>query len=111
MTALDGFWHLLNALAAPAGLALISALLVRLLWRTASAHRSLPELFAWSFVAALTAHVAAWVHHGAEGSMLGYAGMVVSVALALWCRVFLMSAGLAVPPTGRESSRKPRRKA
>ena len=89
MGPLDATWHLLNALAAPLGIALIASAAVRLIWRHASAHRSFPGLAAVSYVAAATAHFGAWAWTGVEGSMLGYGLIVAATALALWWRVFL----------------------
>ena len=92
MTALDAIWHVLNAMAAPLGLALLSAGAVKLLWRQACLGRSWAGLTAWGAVAGLMAHTGNWAYFGVEGTMLGYALMVVACALALWFRVFVLPA-------------------
>ena len=89
MSPLDATWHLLNALAAPFGVALITVLLVKLLWRSASAHRSGLGLLAAAYSAALVAHLGAWAWTGVEGTMLGYGLMVAATAAVLWWRIFL----------------------
>jgi hypothetical protein len=75
MTALDAIWHVLNAMAAPLGLALSWAVLT-----------------GWGSVAALTAHIGTWAYLDVEGTMLGYALMVLACAMALWFRVFVLPA-------------------
>ncbi len=93
MTPADAAWHLLNALAAPFGVAVLSVLALWLLWRRSVARRaSAVALFLWAYMAGLAAHAAAWAYTGVEGSMLGYAGMVVATACALWLRAFAWSA-------------------
>lgn len=89
MTALDALWHLLNALAAPVGLAGVSSLLARLVFAPAAAGGSLIRLWAWASAAAIAAHVGAWWWMGAEGSMIGYGLMVLATTVVLWWRLFL----------------------
>lgn len=92
MTPWDAAWHLLNALAAPFWVALLSVGALKLLWRRALAGRaSALALLGWAYPAALLAHTGAWAYWGAEGSQWGYAGMVVATALALWFRAFAWS--------------------
>jgi hypothetical protein len=89
MTPADAAWHLLNALAAPFWVAVLSVLAVKLVWRRSLAHHACARaLLLWAYTAALAAHAAAWAYTGVEGSMLGYAGMVVATAWALWLRAF-----------------------
>ncbi len=92
MTALDAIWHVLNAMAAPLGLAILSAGAVKLLWRQACVGRSWAVLTGWGSVAALTAHIGTWAYLDVEGTMLGYALMVLACAMALWFRVFVLPA-------------------
>ena len=91
MTPLDALWHLLNAVAAPFGLALLSAVAVKLLWRQAAAGFSVLSLLIWAYAAAVSGHVAAWAWTGAEGSMTGYGLMVAATAVALWLRLFIVT--------------------
>lgn len=87
---MDAAWHILNALAAPVWVALLSVVGVKLLWRRASAHRSWKDLAFWAGGGALVAHLGAWHLMGAEGTMAGYLALVAAVATALWVRVFAM---------------------
>lgn len=91
MTAVEALWHLLNALAAPFGLAALSVAAVKLLWRQASAGRPWTVLLLWAYLPAVVAHLGAWSYVGAEGSMLGYALMVAACSVGLWLRVFILS--------------------
>lgn len=89
MTPADAAWHLLNALATPFWVAVLSVLALWLLWRRSVARRATaPTLFLWAYTAALAAHACAWAYTGVEGSTLGYAGMVVATACTLWLRAF-----------------------
>lgn len=92
MTPLDSAWHLLNALAAPFGVALLSVVGFKLFWRAQAPGTSTAALLVWSYLAALLAYAGAWAYTGAEGSMLGYALMVASIAVALWLRGFILRA-------------------
>ena len=92
MTPLDAAWHLLNALAAPFGVALLSVLGMKLLWRADTQAVSGRTLLWWAYLAALSAHAGAWAYTGAEGSMLGYALMAAAIAGALWLRGFIWRA-------------------
>lgn len=90
MTALDAWWHLLNAVAAPLAVALLGSLAVRLLWPYSSGQVSVVGLTLLACIAALAAHITAWAFFGVEGTMVGHAAVVVVVALVLWIRVFLL---------------------
>ena len=91
MTPLEALWHLLNAVAAPFGLALLSAVAAKLLWRRCAAGVSMLSLMGWAYGAALAGHIVAWAWTGAEGSMAGYGLMVVATAGALWLRLFVLA--------------------
>lgn len=91
MTAVDALWHLLNAVAAPFGLAALSAAIVKVLWRQATTRRPLVVLFLWSYLPAMAAHLGMWSYMGSEGSLLGYSLMVTAGAVGLWLRVFIWS--------------------
>ncbi len=89
MTLWDAAWHLLNALAAPFWVALLSVWAVKLMWRRELAGRvGASTLLGWAYLAALLAHVGAWAYSGVEGSQWGYAGTVVATAVSLWFRAF-----------------------
>jgi hypothetical protein len=90
MTAVEALWHLLNALAAPFGLAVLSTAAVKLLWRQATAGRLWPGLFLWAYLPAVVAHLGTWSYVGAEGSMMGYVLMVAACSVGLWLRVFIL---------------------
>ena len=90
MTALDAWWHLFNAVAAPLAVAVFGTVSVRLLWPQSSAHLGVAGLALSAYAVALVAHIAAWSVFGMEGTMAGHAAVVVAVALVLWVRVFLL---------------------
>jgi hypothetical protein len=82
MGILDAVAHLLNLLAAPLGLALTLAVLLKLGWRRAV--RGLPwrRLVGVPALAVLAAQTAGWAWLGRDGRMGTYALMVLAAAVA-----------------------------
>ena len=85
---LGALWHLLNFFAAPAGVALIASLIVKLLWRRDLQGAAWWRLWLWSGAAASLATVAGLVAYGRDGKMATYGAMVLACAVGLWWRGF-----------------------
>jgi hypothetical protein len=84
MTFATAFWHLIGFLTPALGLGLIAASLVRLMWRRATRPIGWVRLAAVSVLACLLAGLAAIVLTGRDGTMAGYAAMVLGCAIAQW---------------------------
>ncbi|MCU0774741.1 MAG: hypothetical protein MUC74_09575 [Ideonella sp.] len=84
MTFTIAFWHLIGFLTPALGLGVIAASLVRLLWRRATRPIGWLRLAAVSVLACLLAGLAAMVVTGRDGTMAGYAAMVMACAAAQW---------------------------
>lgn len=76
-------WHVLNFVAAAAGIALLASLAVKLLWHRDLKSTAWLRLWTWSFVAAAAAAIGGLVFFGHDGKMATYAVMVVACALGL----------------------------
>jgi hypothetical protein len=92
MTPLDAFWHLINALAVPFGVALFASCAVKGLWYRQTAGTAWWAMTMWAYVPGLVAYIGAWAYAGVEGTMLGYALLVGAAALGLWAKAFLWPA-------------------
>ncbi|UUX95751.1 hypothetical protein [Aquabacterium sp. J223] len=83
MGPIDALLHLLNFLAAPLGVGLISATLVRLLWRRELKSAGWRRLALWSCAGGVAAGVGGLAWFGQDGRMATYGAMVLASALAL----------------------------
>lgn len=83
MDPLGALWHFANFFTPAAGISLIAAVLVKLLWRRSAAYASWWRLWIWAFAAAAAVSVAGLLMYGRDGKMATYAGMVVATALTL----------------------------
>ena len=88
MSPLDGLWHLLNFVAPAIGVALLSASLVKLLWRRELAVVAWRRLFVWALLVGIVSLVAGLVAFGRDGKMASYGLLVAATALALWWVAF-----------------------
>ena len=89
MSPLDGLWHLLNFVAPAFGVALLSASLMKLLWRRELAVVSWRRLVVWAAVAGVAALLAGLLIFGRDGKMATYGALVTASALALWWAGFV----------------------
>jgi hypothetical protein len=89
MGPLDAIWHLLNFFAPAAGVAVVTAVLAKLLWRRQLAGAGLARLVAWSAVAGAAALLAGLVVFGRDGRMATYGLLVAATAVALWWAGFM----------------------
>lgn len=78
------FWHTLNLLAAPLGVALLTALLATVVWRRRPTRRAL----GWTAAAAVAAWLALLALMGREGTMLAYGVLALTVAFTLWATTY-----------------------
>lgn len=83
MDPVTALWHGLNFLATPLAVALIAAALARLAWHRTLRGVPFSRLAGYTALAALAAWVAALVVQGREGTMAGYAALLVVVAAVL----------------------------
>lgn len=84
MGPLDALWHLLNFLAPAVGVGLLSAALVKLLWRHALKSVTWRRLAAWACSGATVALIGGLVFFGRDGRMSTYLAMVLFTAISLW---------------------------
>ncbi len=77
-------WHILNFFAPALGMGLISASLVKLLWRRELKVTPWRRLALWATAASALALLAALVLLGRDGTLLGYGAMLLACTLALW---------------------------
>jgi hypothetical protein len=89
MSPLDGIWHLLNFMAPAFGVALLSASLMKLLWRRELAPVSWLRLVVWAATAGIAALLAGLLIFGRDGKMATYGALVTASALALWWAGFM----------------------
>jgi hypothetical protein len=89
MGPLDAFWHLLNFFAPAAGVALITTVLAKLLWRRELAQAPWRRLLGWSSAAAALTLVGGLMVFGRDGRMATYGALVATTALALWLAGFV----------------------
>jgi len=88
MSPLDAFWHVANLFIPAWGLAALLALAIKGLWRKQAGALAWRRLWVWGGLGGTAAIVAALVVTGRDGSMAGYALLVLGVALPQW---YLMS--------------------
>ena len=84
MSPLDAFWHLANLFAPAWGLAALLALAIKALWRRDARALRWLKLWGWGSAGGCAAIVAALVLLGRDGKMVGYALLVIGVALPQW---------------------------
>jgi len=84
MSLLDALWHLANLFAPAWGLAALLAAAIKLVWWREL--RGLPwtRLWLWGGVGGTVACVAALAALGRDGTMTGYALLLLGVALPQW---------------------------
>lgn len=84
MDFLDAFWHLANLLAPGVMVGTLACSLTKLVWRQSLRSVSWGHMLTWACGAGVAAVLVALVLLGRDGTMLGYLGLVLSVAGALW---------------------------
>jgi len=84
MTPLDAFWHLANLFAPAWGVALLVALLAKLVWRGELQSMPWRRLAIWGAAGGSVAVIAALVVLGRDGRMAGYALMLAGITLPQW---------------------------
>ncbi|MCA0177575.1 MAG: hypothetical protein LCH73_15030 [Proteobacteria bacterium] len=80
----QAFWHALNLLATPLGVALLTAVLAAAVWRRWPARRAL----GWTVAVAVAVWLALLALTGREGTMAAYGALVLTVALTLWATTY-----------------------
>lgn len=83
MSALDAFFHLLNALLMPALYGGIAAALTRLVWHGRLQASGWLRLALWAAAGALLGQVAGVAYTGREGTMSGYSLMLAGGIVGL----------------------------
>ena len=81
MSPLDAFWHLSNFLLPAWFVAAVVAALMKVLWRTELKSLAWRRLWLWGAVGGCGGLVLATVLLGHDGKMLGYALMLLAIAL------------------------------
>ncbi|XHS80184.1 hypothetical protein ACFJGW_09465 [Burkholderiaceae bacterium UC74_6] len=84
MTPLDAFWHVANLFAPAWGVALLVALIAKLIWRGELKSMPWRRLAMWGAAGGSIAVLAALVLLGRDGRMAGYALMLVGITLPQW---------------------------
>ena len=84
MSPLLQLWHVLNFVAPALVTAVVTATLVKLLWRRDLAAVGWLRLCCWGSGAGLLALGGGLVLLGRDGTMAAYGAMVAAIALALW---------------------------
>lgn len=84
MSPLDAFWHVANLFAPAWGLAALLALAIKGLWRKTAGAQPWRRLWGWGGLGGAAATLAALVLTGRDGSMAGYAMLVLGVTLPQW---------------------------
>ncbi len=90
MTPADAAWHLLNALAAPFWVAVLTSLVAKLVWRRQLSTFGLKRLILWTSTAGVVGYGSCWALLGVEGSVLGYSVTLAAVAVVCWSVAFLV---------------------
>jgi hypothetical protein len=80
----DAFLHFANFFLPALGVALIAALLSKLLWRGQLKGVGLMRLVLWAALAGAAVLVAGLVVFGHDGKMATYGSMVLACAFGLW---------------------------
>jgi hypothetical protein len=89
LSILDGLWHLLNFFAPAFGVALLSTLMAKLLWRSELQHIPWRRLVKGAVLACIAILLSGLLFFGRDGKMLTYGAMVVACAVSLWWRGFV----------------------
>ena len=84
MSPLDAFWHLANLFLPAWGVAALLALAVKGLWRRQARGLAWRRLWVWGGVGGSLALIAVLAWLGRDGRMLGYALLLLGVALPQW---------------------------
>ena len=84
MSALDAFWHIANLFAPAWGLAALLAGAIKGLWRREAKSLSWLRLWVWGAAGGTAAVLAALILLGRDGRMVGYALLVLGVAVPQW---------------------------
>ena len=84
MSALDAFWHIANLFAPAWGLAALLAGAIKGLWRREAKSLSWRRLWVWGAAGGTAAVLAALILLGRDGRMVGYALLVLGVAVPQW---------------------------
>jgi hypothetical protein len=92
MSPLDGLWHLLNFVAPAFGVALLSASLMKWLWRRELVAVPWRRLVVWAAAAGVLALLAGLLVFGRDGKIATYGALIVASALALWWAGFMRRA-------------------
>jgi hypothetical protein len=85
---LDAFGHLINLVLPALGVAAVSALAAKLVWRSELGAVPFWPLTTAGFLAGLLAVLASLILFGRDGSMAGYALLVTACAISQWWRGF-----------------------
>jgi hypothetical protein len=88
MSLIQQLWHLLNFVAPAIATACLAAALAKLAWRRELAAASWLGLAGWAAASGIGALSASVVVVGRDGSMAGYAALVLTVALTIWVAGF-----------------------
>ncbi|MBV8503406.1 MAG: hypothetical protein JO006_17015 [Paucibacter sp.] len=84
MSPLQAFWHVANLFAPAWGVALLVALMAKLVWRDALKAVAWHRLAIWGAAGGSVAVIAALALLGHDGRMSGYALMLVGITLPQW---------------------------
>ena len=91
----DALWHWVNFAWPAVGVGCLGAALAKAVWRQALRPVSWRRLAAWASASGLLALLASVALWGRDGTMAGYALLVIACATALW------AVGLRGSPAGR----------
>ncbi|MFN3302568.1 MAG: hypothetical protein ACK44A_02495 [Roseateles sp.] len=84
MSPLDAFWHIANLFAPAWGVAALLALAIKALWRQQAGALRWQRLWAWGAAGGSAAIILALLLLGRDGSMAGYALLLLGIALPQW---------------------------
>lgn len=88
MSPLDAFGHLINLFLPAVGVALVTALAAKLVWRTDLGSISWRPLFLIGAVTGMFSVLASLMLFGRDGTIGGYGLLVASCAVSQWWRGF-----------------------
>lgn len=84
MSPLDAFWHIANLFAPAWGLAALLALAIKGLWRREARSLAWRRLWVWGTAGGSAAVILSLALLGRDGKMVGYALLILGVALPQW---------------------------
>ncbi|MFN3860720.1 MAG: hypothetical protein ACK4R2_04535 [Roseateles sp.] len=84
MSPLDAFWHIANLFAPAWGVAALLALAIKALWRRQAGTLRWQRLWGWGAAGGSAAVILALLLLGRDGSMAGYALLLLGIALPQW---------------------------